>query len=84
LISTDVIESRKVKYGIFDILIDSRVGMDSIVVAENITCDPENSFIVDLFSHAMKNAPRLVPEIKDGRQLSTKCKQPIRIHKPRD
>ena len=83
-VSTEVMESRKVKYGVYDVLIEARVETDSTVVVEKITCDPESSFIVNQFLEAMKKAPKLVPAIKDGMLISSTFKQGIRIQKLKD
>jgi len=84
LISIDVMDSKKVKYGIYDVMIEARIEPDSTVLLERITCDPESSFIVNQFSEAMKTAPKLVPSSKDGIIIPAKFKQPVSIRKLKD
>lgn len=79
LISTEVIDLKKVKYGIYNVMIEARIETDSMVIVEKITCDPESNFIVNRFLEAMKEAPKLTPGTKDGLPVQTKFRQPIRV-----
>ena len=62
IIKKEVLPSRKIKQGSYYVLIDYEIGLDGTVSTINISCSPENSYLVgQIKQRMMLNAPQLTP-----------------------
>jgi hypothetical protein len=82
IISVQADETRKVKKGEYYIELDYEIGLNGRVKVSNITCYPENEFLMATVTDAMTRTPVLAPPIYgDGKPRTILAKQQMTILK---
>lgn len=82
IISVQADETRKVKKGEYYIEFDYEIGLNGRVKVSNITCYPENEFLIATVTDAMTRTPVLAPPIYgDGKPRAISAKQQMTILK---
>jgi hypothetical protein len=82
VISQQADDSRKVKKGSYEIEIEYEIGLNGRITTKNITCSPQNEFLVEQITELMKRTPVLSPPIySDGKPRTLSATQPLTIVK---
>jgi hypothetical protein len=82
IISIQAGETRKVKKGEYYIEFDYEIGLNGRVKVSNITCYPENEFLLATVTDAMTRTPVLAPPVYgDGKPRVLSAKQQLTILK---
>ncbi len=76
IIKTEVLPSRKIKQGAYYVLIEYEIGPDGTVSTINISCSPQNSYLVEqIKERMMSNAPQLTPLLSGNGKLRKSLKK---------
>lgn len=82
IISVQADETKKVKRGEYYIEFDYEIGLNGRVKVSNITCYPENEFLIATITDALTRTPVLAPPVYgDGKPRVTQAKQQMTILK---
>lgn len=82
IISAQADETRKVRTGEYYVEFDYQIGLNGRVKVSNITCSPQNEFIVQQVTDAMTRTPVLAaPIYADGKPRIVNAKQQMTILK---
>jgi len=67
IITTEMATTKKIKKGGYTVTLEYEIGVDGVVSAKNIICDPKSEALIDLINQRMMaNAPQLAPQIVNG------------------
>lgn len=82
IIATQADESRKVKRGEYYIEFDYEIGLNGRVKTSNVTCSPQNEFLLQAITDALTRTPILAPPLySDGKPRTVSAKQQMTILK---
>ena len=86
IIKTEVLPSKKIKKGTYSVLIEYEIGLDGSVSTSNISCTPENSYLVEQIKvKMMANTPQLMPILmSNGKPRKVLKKQSLTFVKEKD
>ena len=85
IFNTEVLQAKKIKKGTYTIMLDYEIGTDGVVSTKNITCMPENEYLVDqVKERMMPNAPHLAPLIRNGVAVKSGKRQMIVLTKEKN
>jgi hypothetical protein len=85
IMNTEVLPAKKIKKGTYTIMLDYEIGTDGVVGTKNITCMPENDYLVDqIKERMMPNAPQLAPLIRNGVPVKSGKRQMIILTKEKN
>jgi len=85
VINAEVLPAKKIKKGTYSVMLDYEIGTDGVVTTINISCIPENSYLVDqIKERMMPNAPLLAPLVRDGIPRKSKRRQMLVFEKEKN
>lgn len=85
VIKTEVLPSKKIKRGTYSVMIEYEIGTDGVVTTKNVTCTPENNYLVEQVKEKMMaNTPQLAPLIRDGVARKSSRRQVINFTKEKN
>lgn len=85
IINTQTLPSKKVKKGIYSVLIEYEIGTDGVVTTKNITSTPSSDYLVEQIKEVMMpNAPQLAPLIRNGKAVKISRRQLLTFTKERN
>lgn len=85
IINTEVLPAKKIKKGTYTIMLDYEIETDGVVGTKNITCMPENGYLIEqIKERMMPNAPQLAPLIRNGVPVKSSKRQMIILTKEKN
>ena len=67
-LKTEVLPSKKIKAGTYYMLVEYEIGTDGQIAINNVSCSPENSFLVQQVKERFTlTAPQMIPVLSNGK-----------------
>jgi hypothetical protein len=85
-IRSEVMTSKKIKKGSYSVLVDYEIGLDGQITVNNVSSDPDNSFLEGQIKERMiQTAPKLTPSLlSNGKPRVSFKKQLLSFSKAND
>jgi hypothetical protein len=86
IIKTDVMTSKKIKPGVYSVLLEYEIGIDGNITTNNVSSSPQSAYLVEEIKRRMMiNTPQMTPVLmSNGKPRKVLKKQMLTFSKEKD